>query len=70
MSNKIMGLADDYAQLLVSLEVEKADDARSDLQAEVDRVVKDAERWQAYQARKDAAINAGMGKNPMRKEPS
>lgn len=30
----------------------------------------DAELWRAYQARKQKAINAGMGRNPLREERS
>ena len=37
--------------------------------AELDTTQRDAELWRAYKARKDAAINAGMGKSVVRTGP-
>lgn len=41
---------------------------RASRDAEVEALMADAEQWRAYKARKDAVINAGMGRNPLRKE--
>ena len=38
------------------------------LERALEAVVRDAELWRAYKARKDAAIAAGMGRNPLRQE--
>lgn len=66
MTNNIMALADAYATAVNERTIVGRVRSRAALEAEIDRVCKDAERWQAYQARKAAAINAGLGRNPMR----
>ena len=43
-----------------------ADDEISRLRAELAECKRDAELWRAYQARKQAVIDAGMASNPMR----
>ena len=43
-----------------------ADDEISRLRAKLTECKRDAELWRAYQARKQAVIDAGMASNPMR----
>jgi hypothetical protein len=45
--------------------IEQASKARATLAAAVQELERDAELWRMYKARKDAVIEAGMGRNPM-----
>ena len=65
---RIMELEDGV--IVTSLHVTRYMQAEiDDLRKAVKSLAKDAEQWQAYKARKDAVIAAGMGRNTMRKTP-
>jgi hypothetical protein len=74
LKEKLMALADAYADEATSYksmcfngyEVQKPLEARAELLAAVQDVCRDAESWRKYKERKDAAIAAGMNKNPLR----
>jgi len=83
-TNEIMKLADAFSyaaasanvgihifgktSLLVKDKLEKEDEARAALRKAVEEMAADAELWRAYKARKDAALAAGLGRNPLRSE--
>ena len=47
---------------------EDVQDNYCNLRTAIESLAKDAKQWQAYKARKDAVIAAGMGRNALRKE--
>jgi len=64
--DEIMELArqsnDQYLSVIEQVEYER------DLRTAIGELVKDAEQWQAYKARRDAVMAAGMGRNALRRE--
>jgi len=72
-TEEIMALAQSLGDLRVMaargqcVTSDEVADAHKALQSAIEGLVRDAESWRAYKARKDAVIAAGMGRNPMRK---
>jgi len=64
---EIMKLADEYAAATHEINNDASED-RAALRKAVEEMAADAELWRAYKARKDAALAAGLGRNPLRSE--
>ena len=75
-TDEIMSLAQEYASAwyLVGSSfdnghgMECADGARAALLKAVESIADDAALWQAYKARKAAALSAGFGRSPLRSD--
>ena len=64
-TDEIMNLADMYADKFHPLDIREP---RAALLKAVESIADDAALWQAYKARKAAALSAGFGRSPLRSD--
>jgi hypothetical protein len=70
--NSLRVEAESYGERVEQLTEEHIEMANQVIRLEIERnsLKPDAEKWKAYEARKEKVIGAGMGRNPLRKESS